>query len=49
MNNRPLTLNTASSLQVPPSNGILRPSQRVTNIVQTFAEGGTPTTATNGK
>ncbi|CAF1378440.1 unnamed protein product [Adineta steineri] len=41
--NRPLTLNTTSS-----SNGILRPSQRVSNIFQTFAEGGTPTMTTNG-
>ncbi|CAF1075637.1 unnamed protein product [Adineta steineri] len=37
-----------SSSQTPPSNGILRPSQRVSNIFQTFAEGGIPTIATNG-
>ncbi|CAF0740954.1 unnamed protein product [Rotaria sp. Silwood1] len=30
------------------SNGILRPSQRVSNIFQTFAEGGIPTITTNG-
>ncbi|CAF1358954.1 unnamed protein product [Adineta ricciae] len=34
--NKPLTLNTT----VP--NGVLRPSQRVSSIFQTFAEGGTP-------
>jgi hypothetical protein len=33
----------------PPSSGILRPSQRVSNIFQTFAEGGIPTVPINGK
>jgi hypothetical protein len=42
-NNKPLTANS-----IPPSNGILRPSQRVSNIFQTFAEGGTPIITTNG-
>jgi len=33
-----------STSQTPPSNAVLRPSQRVSNIFQTFAEGGTPQT-----
>ena len=36
-----------SSSQTPPPNTILRPSQRVSNIFQTFAEGGIPTTASS--
>ncbi len=36
-----------SSSQTPPSNTILRPSQRVSNIFQTFAEGGIPTTTSS--
>ncbi|CAF1551307.1 unnamed protein product, partial [Rotaria sordida] len=48
-NSNPSTLPTNSSVKKPPSNGILRPSQRVSNIFQTFAEGGTPTiVTTNG-
>ncbi|CAM4758093.1 unnamed protein product [Rotaria magnacalcarata] len=48
-NSNPSTLPTNSSVKKPPSNGILRPSQRVSNLFQTFAEGGTPTiVTTNG-
>ncbi|CAF1327961.1 unnamed protein product [Rotaria sp. Silwood1] len=47
-NNKPSTLSTNLSLQNPPSNGILRPSQRVSNLFQTFAEGGIPTINFNG-
>ncbi|CAF3093412.1 unnamed protein product [Rotaria socialis] len=48
-NSKPSTLPTNSSVKKPPFNGILRPSQRVSNIFQTFAEGGTPTiVTTNG-
>ncbi|CAF1263554.1 unnamed protein product [Rotaria sordida] len=47
-NNKPSTLSTNSLLQNPPSNGILRPSQRVSNLFQTFAIGGIPTITTNG-
>jgi hypothetical protein len=46
MDKKPLNT-TNKSLQTPPSNGILRPSQRVSNIFQTFAEGGIPTTTVN--
>jgi hypothetical protein len=43
-NNKSGNRDNKSSSQTPPSNGILRPSQRVSNIFQTFAEGGIPTT-----
>ena len=33
----------------PPSNAILRPSQRVSNIFQTFAEGGIPAVPISAK
>ncbi|CAF0819349.1 unnamed protein product [Rotaria sordida] len=44
-NNKPTT---SRNNKTTPSNGILRPSQRVSNIFQTFAEGGIPTITTNG-
>ncbi|CAF0729547.1 unnamed protein product [Adineta ricciae] len=47
-NNKSSNGQKKSSSQTLPSNGILRPSQRVSNIFQTFAEGGIPTITTNG-
>ncbi|UJR33359.1 hypothetical protein I4U23_020807 [Adineta vaga] len=47
-NNKSGNRDNKSLSQTPPSNGILRPSQRVSNIFQTFAEGGIPTITTNG-
>ncbi|CAF2463903.1 unnamed protein product [Rotaria sp. Silwood2] len=44
-NNKPTSRDNKTSSS---SNGILRPSQRVSNIFQTFAEGGMPTITTNG-
>lgn len=37
----------SSTSQVPSSNGPLRPSQRVSHIFQTFADGRVPTITTN--
>ena len=47
-NNKSSNREKKSTSQTLPSNGILRPSQRVSNIFQTFAEGGIPTITTNG-